>query len=257
MPHKEGLVPGWPSVTGVTGLLDKSKYLCPWYGKHGTLKAKALLDACGIIDAMTPVEAIPDSWFKAYKLERTDFWKDGQEMTKAAAERGTKLHDDIQSMFEQYLEPATDSLSAIRRWADIVEAQVIDFERDVKSESCRYYGTYDTRFLIDQKTVLVDWKSGGVYDSHALQLSGYAHAIIEVQGVDAVHSGRIIRPKENKTEASEDTVENTFFGSRYEFAGLKTRIEEYIYPDLGIYFDDFLRLRLLWDFVNRKGQWER
>ena len=68
----------------------------------------------------------------------------------------------------QYIEQAI-------KWAMEWNPKPIHMEPEVWSES-GYAGSVDGLFQIGHDTVIVDYKSGGVFESAAMQLAAYAHA---------------------------------------------------------------------------------
>lgn len=276
MGHVDTLIDGksYPSVTQVVGLLDKSLYLVPWAGKHGTLKSQALVDYVIGNSAGSDygVGQIPDKWFEENRLERSDFWKSHEDLTKEAQERGTKFHEGVELALKiKYNVPVEGTIpvddlvavnndeyiTAVAKWTDIVGFVPTAFERYVQSKIHLYGGTFDCLGTIGGKAVLPDWKrTNQISAAYVIQLAGYIGALAEETG-EWIDDGRIIRPYGLKTPAKEDGFKETAEGFKWSFKGSRIYVEERRYTGMKHYFGLFLKLRELWDFVNKRGMWER
>ena len=110
---------------------------------------------------------------------------------------GTEVHAMIQ---EAFLNGETDyegrSKEAIKayegweKWWDKLKPQVIGAEQVVFSVEYDYCGTFDALININDKVILVDWKTSnasrtapkGIYSDNFIQLGGYALAYEEEHG---------------------------------------------------------------------------
>lgn len=266
MPHVQTIIDGkrYPSVTEICDMLggSKTKRLTSWAGKHGTLKAKALHDvlekAHGKSDSFY-VDEIPDSWFEANRLERSDFWKSHEELGDEAKERGQQFHADVEVALKNkrdgYAVPVSDVVSNICQWCDINHVYPREFEFHVRSREYKFGGTFDCLAVTaGGDPVLLDWKrSSSIGDSFPIQLAGYAIAYEEETGT-FIDDGRIIRVYELKKPAKETKVEETADGLKYSWRGSSWFIEERRYQ-LHRYTRLFLSLRELYDYENKKGDW--
>lgn len=98
-----------------------------------------------------------------------------------AATTGTGVHEALESWFGTGTLP-TDTADAevpyveqAIRWAEEWNPKPLHLEPECYSES-GYAGSIDGLFQIGNEIVLLDYKSGGVYESAAMQLAAYAHA---------------------------------------------------------------------------------
>jgi hypothetical protein len=79
-----------------------------------------------------------------------------------------KVPDAVTDAESPYVEQAI-------RWAMEWNPKPLFMEPEVYAES-GYAGSVDGIFVINGMTVIVDYKTGGVYESAAMQLAAYAHA---------------------------------------------------------------------------------
>ena len=272
MGHVETVVDGIsvPSVTQIVGLLDKSLFLVPWASKLGTLKAKALLD---VIPAMgvDPVSCIKDEWFEDNRIKRSDFWKEHKQMADEAAKRGSRFHEDIEAVLrKEFGFPQAEAnpelidiasewayIRAAEKWAKRVGLKPLAFEEHVVSKDHAYGGTFDCVGEIGDKLEIIDWKlTGQISDTYIIQMAGYWQGYFEKTG-KKFDGARVVRPYELKRAAKADATDETAEGYKHSFAGSNIYVEERRYTDLHYYFDMFLKLRELYDFVHKAGKWSR
>ena len=65
-------------------------------------------------------------------------------------------------------------MKALQQWRADLEPRPVALENVVYSRKLGCAGTFDAVMEIDGKLVIVDYKTGGVYDDHAIQLAAYA-----------------------------------------------------------------------------------
>lgn len=174
------------SVTGVTGILDKSRVLIQWalgLAKDHTL---GFLNDRGDMVDQTELRAILEEAFKKHTQIKTE-----------AADVGTLIHAYAEAfatakMDGTSLPPIGDDLpdqviSGINGFLDWFKAHDIKFlevERLVYSKSLGYAGLFDALIRIDGKLMLADWKSSkGVYAEFFPQIAAYRMAYEEEMGV--------------------------------------------------------------------------
>lgn len=230
MPHQDIFLNGkrLPTVTEITGIVDKSMWLVPWASKHGTLKTKALADYVVGKSAGEDqgVGCIPDSWFEANNLKRADFWKSCDELTKEAQERGIHRHEQIEKALKDNTTPEDPLVQGVVDWAHAVGFKPVVFEFKVTSEKHMYGGTFDCAGYIDKTLVLVDWKfTGRLEKSYRMQAAAYA-AAFEEQAHEIVDELRIIRPYELQKKAKKNDIKATTNGVKYSFEGKDVYVEE-------------------------------
>lgn len=224
MPHVPYIGPDgseWPSVSQIVNILDKP-FLLKWYGTWG-------FEHC-------------------------------EKVKKESAERGTKLHREVEGALQNWatLLPPSEFAQATVLWAYNTGFKPDYFEKHVKSESERYHGTFDCLGTIDSiGYVLTDWKfTKQLSDVNPLQGGGYAKAIQDTLGITPKEF-RLIRPYELLTAAKKTDFKETRQGRIWKFEGLKVRIEERIFTNLEHYTEEFLNCRKLWDYLNQQGKWAK
>lgn len=117
----------------------------------------------------------------------------------AAAEAGTQAHE----MFEKYLrgevvptphysEEARQAYGNALHWLQASALEIEPFEKPLVSEIHGYGGTPDALARLGTQTYLADWKTGGTYAEHLLQMAAYRQLILE-NGIDAVCGVHLVR----------------------------------------------------------------
>jgi hypothetical protein len=263
MPHNS--YKDWPSVTQITGLLSKDEYLVPWAAKHGTLKAKAILDF--VIPGLytDPIGFIKDDWFKEHKLKREEFWLNHDDLRDRAQKQGVAYHDELETNLrfkygETDSEPPKPSehVEALLRWTDLVGLIPKALERHVVSEQCGFHGTFDclAEAFSEQSDneELVDWKFTSRIDpvSVGLQLAGYAIALPD----ENIDFGTVVRTYQLKKPAKKDELKQTANGAKYSFSGLTSYIETRTFK-LKHLKPEFLKLLDLYNLKHERGMWAK
>ena len=170
-----------PGVTTIIGELNKPA-LVGWAGKtvglaaveHGKASWQAGRDG-------GPAPAFPR-------------WNDilyGQR--DRAAEDGTMAHD----LFERHLrgeevirdgerDGAWTAYENARHWLETtgLEFQVWAHERPLVHPQGYFAGTPDATAKLGNQLYLADWKTGGLYPEHAIQMAAYRELLKEVDGVE-------------------------------------------------------------------------
>ena len=90
-----------------------------------------------------------------------------------AGKRGTEFHEAAMLVFEEE-PPVAPGMNALAQWVNTCGVKPIALENVVYSRELGCAGTFDALVEIQGKKVLVDYKTGGVYQDHAIQLAGYA-----------------------------------------------------------------------------------
>ena len=168
-------------VTSVTGVLDKPA-LVWWSANMGAeyllenLKPGQMLDELEIKDLATGVKF-------AHR-------KRGSK----AADIGTMVHNWIEDFIRAGLakkplpkmpvnKEMRRSIEAFLAWTKENEVKFLNTERIVYSKKYGYAGTLDAEVMINGKYSVVDFKtSKAIYDEMFLQVSAYAHAVMEEDG---------------------------------------------------------------------------
>lgn len=148
-----------PSVTTVLGRFKEAGGLIHWAWKLGTEG-------------------------KDYKAVRDD-----------AADAGTLAHEMIDAYIHQrpmtlegdsdLVRSAQSAFEAYQNWEKNNGVRIGWTERPLTSTQYRFGGTPDAFGLIDNKPVLLDWKtSNNIYSDYLLQLAAYALLIEENYGIE-------------------------------------------------------------------------
>ena len=99
--------------------------------------------------------------------------KDGTNNT-VAIRRGVDFHEAAMDYMGGDPSPMIPGMKALHQWRADLEPRPVALENVVYSRKLGCAGTFDAVMEIDGKRVIVDYKTGGVYDDHAIQLAAYA-----------------------------------------------------------------------------------
>jgi hypothetical protein len=181
-----------PSVTGITGVIDKSGPISGW-------AVNVTLDA--IKHAIHPNIAYPPEtlekiWVAAKKQHY--FQK------KEAADIGTNAHKWLQLYFAgknpELPKPELPYRAAVDaglKWATQHNVRFLDSERPIYSRKYKFSGRMDGLAIVDDYLTLVDFKTGnGIYDEAWLQTAAYDFAYEEeMNTINANEKGTFIIPQ--------------------------------------------------------------
>jgi hypothetical protein len=116
------------------------------------------------------------------------------EQVEQAALAGTIAHDLIEASIlnHRYAPPsnassdvlkrASNAFEQYQRWAAQTHIRIVATEKSMVSELHRFGGTIDAIGQLDQKIVLLDWKSSNaVYGEYLIQLAAYALLLEECE----------------------------------------------------------------------------
>lgn len=161
-----------PSVTTISGLIDKSSYLVPWSAK---------LAAEFAADNLPTLMNIPDPDAIA------EFVKAGAERRRnAGRDLGSLAHNTIEALCRgQQIEVPEEVQHHVKSWQEFIARyvkRIVMMEFTVWSHAHAYAGTGDALFEFkDGRMVLVDYKTGSdVHADAALQLMGLASADVVI-----------------------------------------------------------------------------
>lgn len=168
----------YPSVTTITSLLTKPA-LYGFYAKHG--------------------------------------WDQAQKLSLIARKEGQKVHNLIHQFYENTqrgIETKIESLHTPKsfinfiRFYEELKPEFTECELIVHSKKNKYAGTLDAILKLDNKLVLVDWKtSGGIYEDYELQLEAYYRALVEMNNLLPLEEMWIIRlDKEKDMDYNKDVM---------------------------------------------------
>lgn len=183
-----------PSVTGLIGILDKSRALVPWALEEAT---KSLLPR---LNKKLTEEELVKAVFAS------------EERKTKAADLGTAIHE----WCEKYILadmgkgdipelPKDKSIQigaeAFMAWHDEHKVKFISSERVVYSKKYHYIGTLDIEAKVDGKLCLIDLKSSnGLYNSVRMQTAAYVKADEEESGKTYQGRWAIRLAKETESE---------------------------------------------------------
>lgn len=164
-PHTGDLV---PSVTTISGLIDKSSYLVPWSSKIAAEWVAENFDQLlGIRDPDVMVAAI----------------KEGAEKKRnAGRDLGSLAHNTIEALCRgQRIDippEVAHHVAGWMQWADRYVDHFVMIEETVWSHQFQYAGTFDVlAHFKDGRNVLVDYKTGkDIYVDAIMQLNAMANA---------------------------------------------------------------------------------
>ena len=180
-----------PGTTTITGLVNKPA-LVGWAAK--TVHARAIEHGQAMLsygmsdDGQNKPCPILEPWTEIVYGKRD-----------AAADAGTQAHD----MFEKrlrgevvalhhYAEEAQQAYGNALHWLQTSALQIEPFEQPLVSERYGFGGTPDALARLENDWYLADWKTGGVYAEHLLQMAAYRQLILE-NGIDAVCGVHLVR----------------------------------------------------------------
>ena len=138
-----------------------------------------------------------------YKWLADKGWDEAEAIKKAAAEKGSKIHQAIDDLIHgkeiamdaHYQNKSTGQLEdlsvqeyeailSFADWYNETKPEILASEYVVFNDEYGYAGTVDIKCKIGGKTYIIDLKSGQyIWPEYELQLSAYRHA---EQGIDAL-----------------------------------------------------------------------
>ena len=195
---------GWYDINGVRhervttllGVINKPA-LVPWAIKSTTAKFRSILEE-SVNTTIDPV------WIEAALANAKDA---ADEARDAAADKGSEIHLAIQEFVTQGLWPTDEVVNqcvlAYHEWSRTNPMEPVASEFTVWSPSERYAGTIDEIGLLPNgHFTVIDFKTGGAYPEHALQVAAYANALEELTGVP-VDSAWLLRiPRDQPEDGS-------------------------------------------------------
>jgi len=183
-----------PSVTGIIGIMDKSRALVPWALEEAV---KSLLPR---LDKKLSAEELVKACFAS------------EEKKTKAADIGTKIHEFCEQYIladmgkgevpELPIEKAIQiGAEAFMAWHDLHKVKFLSSERVVYSKKHHYIGTLDIEAKVDGKLCLIDLKSSnGLYNSVRMQTAAYVKADEEENGKNYQGRWAIRLAKETEEE---------------------------------------------------------
>jgi len=173
----------YPSVTELTGQLDKSAALMPW----------AVNNACKYVWDNLPDESTPETLNNCLDMAKREY----KNVSAEACDIGSEVHEKI----EMYIKHGRDACGDMRpevehaflaflEWETENVDEWLESEMVVVSEQHGYAGTLDAIVkLKDGHIYCIDFKSSkGFYDGYAMQLSAYIQARNAMNGEYAINT---------------------------------------------------------------------
>lgn len=174
------------SVTGATGIIDKSAALIPWAVNLTSQFIRDFLENA-VSNEFTSEELLPI--IEEAAVQHTI-------KKEKAADYGTQIHDLIEKFINSLLcgnKPAElphhlpievfNGVTAFLDWYNNNDVKFLEAERIVYSKNYEYVGFADVIAEVNGKKIIGDWKTGKrVYSNHYYQLSGYWGAYEEEVG---------------------------------------------------------------------------
>ena len=118
--------------------------------------------------------------------------KDGTNNT-VAIRRGVDFHEAAMLYMGGDPFPKIPGMQAMQQWRADLEPRPMALENVVYSRKLGCAGTFDALMEIDGKRVIVDYKTGGVYDDHAIQLAAYAGMWGEMNKDRPIHACQVVQ----------------------------------------------------------------
>lgn len=173
-----------PSVTSITGIIDKSRALIPWAVNLDFNYLIDKIESYKEVDKHVLLEFIEESknQHNIKKEEAADF---GSQIHKFAEEFGKyKLGlNECPEINKDWAEEVKNGVSSFIDWVSNNNIEFIDCEKFVYSKEYGYIGLTDALVKIDGKLYLIDYKSSsGIYNEMLYQVSAYANAYEEENG---------------------------------------------------------------------------
>ncbi len=165
------------SVTSITGIVDKSRFLIPW--------------AVGECVSFVQAELAKLQDVHITKEEAMRLVIEGAEQHKRKKEAAASTGDQVHTFAEQFAlsrikqgqeptirdEMGIDVIRGINgflEWYNAHDIEFLEAERVVYSQSREYVGKCDGVAIVDGKKTLLDYKtSKGIYDEYKFQVAGY------------------------------------------------------------------------------------
>ena len=216
------------SVTGVTGVIDKSRPLIYWaVGLSKDYLLSNLKDMIADDKGDRIVTLIEEAS------------KQHAQVKKAAADIGTQAHDWIERFIKaktkkDYPELPKDpqvynGVSAFLKWVDEYDVKFLSSEKQVYSKKYQYAGIMDAEAVIKHKRCVVDFKTGkALYPEMRFQVAAYQAAVEEESGVEYPGNKWLARFDKNTAEfeAREFAEHDLDFKAFLAALTLKRRLKE-------------------------------
>ena len=173
----------YPSVTKITGIIDKSGALMVWARRQSLALAKKEL-----LEAIKSGVALTEETLDALLLKAD---KQPDKVKDDAADLGSRVHAAIDahilgqtSILDEQSRPGYENFT---KWLESSGVKMIMGDTAVASIKYGYGGKLDAIGEKNGQIVLLDWKTSNSFkgrESYSLQASAYAVAFTETYGID-------------------------------------------------------------------------
>lgn len=172
----------FPSVTGATGVIDKSRPLIFW--AVGLTKNYLMGNLQSLIDDTKgdKIAALIEEAGKQHSIKK-----------QQAADVGTQIHTWAEAFIKAKSEKewpeipkepqVANGVAAFLKWVDEYEVKFISSEKMIYSKKYKYAGIMDAEAIIKKKLCVIDFKSSkAVYPEMRFQVAAYQAAVEEETG---------------------------------------------------------------------------
>lgn len=165
------------SVTGATGMIDKSRVLMYW---ASNLTKEYLYGNIELLKKSTKdveIKGIVDNAVVQHRLVKEEAAAIGTQVHEWCEEYINAKPKDRKTLALPEEERALNGVTAFLSWVNTHKVKFIDTEKLVYSKKHDYVGLLDLKAIVDGKLTLVDFKtSKGVYPEYYIQVSSYLKA---------------------------------------------------------------------------------
>jgi len=220
----EGYQFDFSSVTSVTGIVNKFG-IPDYYKRKGIEKAIDIMAQPGAQERLELSAKLKNERARKHKNNtwQTELYEEAksgpQEAMDIATNFGTDAHEiieriamnDVNQKWESDLEESTEYSSIVegfQAWNRDYDLQIIASELMVYHPAYKYAGTIDLvcRRIGTDELVVVDIKTGGVFNESAMQISAYSYALEYLTG-DPVSEAWVLQlPRERPDKWDADKL---------------------------------------------------
>jgi hypothetical protein len=164
-----------PSVSSVSGMIDKSSQLLIWSER---LARKFLQMFLG----KELTEEVIEKAVTQHRLVKEEKGESGIDVHDLCERFAKAVMNNTEKpvIDETISQPVINGYNAFLKWYNENDVQFIESERDVYSKDRNYVGTFDVLMVVNGIITLGDFKTGSnVYPEYFIQLSGYKQAYDE------------------------------------------------------------------------------
>lgn len=172
-----------PSVTKITGIIDKSGPLMGWAVNccNDVWRASIVPDTSYSETFLSEVARAAKGRARGVKDEAASIGKQVHEWVEQYIRGGCTLSEELVLPPEET--QVRSGVDAALKWLGEHKVQFVANERPVYSRQHRYSGRMDGLAYVDDALAVVDWKtSNGVYSEYVAQVAAYAIAYTEETG---------------------------------------------------------------------------